>query len=197
MKKWSREKKRGVAIIAVMLSILGFLTGMLIDSLQEEEPVPRVETREENLPLEEAEGEPLQATLSGQEPSILPETEISMTTKFSRCGHSLKTPAPTGLVGLRKSEVEALGFEWISEGEGSVLLHGSINGYCPEHLVLCLRNGDVIVEKRSETDFSLLTQILILEDAEAMEPLLEEELRRGVEIRSLSELDDYLESIET
>jgi len=213
MKKWSREKKRGVAIIVLMLGVVGLLTGLLIDmlakaretkepeSLGREEalespelPLPE-ETLETELMEEKKEGtKSLSVARSGDE-SLYPAARILCS--FLSCGHSLQMEAPKGLLGLTEQEMESLGYRVERIPGLGPSIRCSLKSYCPKHLLLCYRDGRLFVEQLDPETLRMKESLQIPLETQILEPLLLAELENGVEIQSLDEVEEYLEALES
>ena len=181
MRQFLRENRRMLVLAAVAL-IAGLVVGVFVGL---------------NLPKEE------DAAAAGRlgTRSVLPGTEIERQTAYTRCGHRQVEPIdPACFVGYTEEELAAFyRGDRISAFDGKrVVIDRTVEGCCPEHVILRLVNGAFTV---GQTDPVTLTEQILhtlpLEETVTMTNEERSALTEGLVFDSLSDIDAYLESMES
>ncbi len=133
-----------------------------------------------------------------EEKLIIPSAaQVVLISEFTSCGH------------LAEREIDMLGadgealtrdisaYEILELTEKRAVLRKSREGYCPAHYLLVRENGGLYVEKRSEADGEN-EQVMKLDfDAQNISEELEAEINAGIAFDTLSQIDEFIENIES
>lgn len=127
--------------------------------------------------------------------------ELLQTLTYTRCEHVVtrRVTAPAELYGKTLQEVEPLYDEWqITEFAPKLIKMGQRPDlYCPDHMVLMPdATGVLCVFQNKYGDALALVSELELE-LSALPAAVQEEVRPGIGFATLSELEQWLESVES
>lgn len=136
------------------------------------------------------------------EAAVLPETRVEREICYLRCNHTdtVQMADTSAVVGLTRRELAAKYPDAVITSFSSELVRlvMSVDGYCPEHLVLQADAQNVLEVYRMQEDTLEMRSVLRLEhtldgfDAETVA-----ELQQGVLFHTLDEINHYLESMES
>ena len=214
MSIFDHEKKRSLYAIfglsALMVFLLGALVGIAVAELRD--PKPNVElTDYDNQPDVPSKGgntiqanpadrvaeEPNTGVSDIGERSVLPSSRVWVRHVFETCGDALTEAFEGDLTGLSESEL----LEVCSRVEGmetsDITLERSVAGCCPSHYLLKWDRDALCVFSADATTYQpiMLTTVEIAQ--EILSAATQQALADGVLFASLSEIDQYIESMES
>lgn len=133
--------------------------------------------------------------------SVLPETRIVRHVRFESCGHEvLSEPPQKAFIGYTQTELESFYAPCVIgrfDGE-QIEINQSMENYCPKHYVLKQEGEDLCVYRTESEHLTWqLERVLDTELAAMLQDEMHEQLAKGIAFDSLSEIDAYLESIES
>ncbi len=144
---------------------------------------------------------PAQAVDAADGPTVQEGCELLQTLTYTRCEHVVtrRVTAPPELYGKTLAQVEALYPEWrVTEFAPKLIkMEQQPDIYCPDHMVLMPNGAGVLcVFENKYGDALALVNELDLE-LSALPSAVQEELRHGKGFSTLSELEQWLESVES
>lgn len=176
-----RNKKILLSAGTVISLGLGFLVGWLVH------PAP-------------APGDPSQSVGEIGDSIILPTTAVTWEYRFTMCEHVRTVKNNRNVIGMSKDELTAKfsGSEILQWDQEQVSIKRTIEGCCPAHYLLQLNDRQIICVY--QVDSNTFEKVLYMElttdsgsiDAEAMQ-----ELKTGVCLNTLDEINEYIESVES
>jgi uncharacterized protein YacL (UPF0231 family) len=122
---------------------------------------------------------------------------LTIDTEYKKCGHVVKQKKV-----LKKNydsagelEKDYKGYEAISLSVGKGEIYKSVDGYCPKHYIMKIKDGVVVIfYKEPQSDNKLIKEITDIK-AQDLSYEDQEELKRGIEIYSDESLFQKLEEI--
>lgn len=193
MKLFLEENRTKLYIIASALAVallaLGIFIGMLIAQ------------RAESKSSQTAPALDIQAAAEPS-PDVNEDTEEQMLSRvvtrtvFLRCGHEFEESRDEAL-SMKEAEMKYSGYRLTDRKDDAATFQREIDDYCPKHFILVRRDQKLNVE---QCDAQTGERIVVRELEAELRPFSKEstgELEEGIVFDELSQIDEYIENMES
>lgn len=200
----NRAKLWGIgALTGVVLFLAGLLLGAGLDGPAQPLPTPAFTAVPTPLhtpaPLSAAPASDavLPAAKVGTV-SVLPDAEVVWRTRFGSCGH-VCLHGGEDITGYTQQALQARfpDRELVTFSAEKVCLQDARGGYCPAHLVVVLHDGVPAIIQTDAQTYAPMELVRLEWDVSALSPSALAELSRGVPFDELSQIDEYIENLES
>ncbi len=183
-----------------------FLMGMLFGNMTS--LFPAAENREPSYLSAEQPGLPPAPNGTGGEAEavggeraavVLDTTEVEWISVFLACGHERVSSDSESAVGMTLENLEAVysDYEVRLFTAAKVKLRRELGGYCPDHYVLMLERGEIIVQRTDSDSFLPYTVMTLPVSPETLGAEARAELETGIPFDTLAEINVYFESVDS
>ncbi len=179
-----------VGVLCVLLTVGTFFGYKLGENISREENVGNVDEISTNLPIIDTE-------VMAEKQDIKEDYIILKKVEYELCDHVSSTED----VIIASSLDEALEnvddeYTVVSKGTNGAVLSKKLSGYCSDHFLITVKDGSVIVyrrinEKEKEIYKNLEIPVNILRDDTISD------LKKGIEVDSVDELNKIVEELES
>lgn len=180
------KENRRILLCTVLGLVAGMLLGLVLQSFGDESEGTEDSTQVDRI----------------GEISLLPTTHVEREICYLSCSHTgtVEMTDTSALVGKTRRELAALFPDAVITSFTSELVHivMSVDGYCPEHLLLKANEQGMLEVYRMQEDNLSMTSILQLQySLDTFDDETAAELREGVLFHTLDDINHYLESLES
>jgi hypothetical protein len=131
--------------------------------------------------------------------SVLPETNVIFEYNFLECGHTITRSPTASLTGMTEDEIRKMypGYTILQFAKENLLMQCKIEGHCPDHYLLKLEEGRLYVYRTDEVTLKPGQLMNLSIDVTSVDETAVEALSKGIAFSSLSDIDIYLENLDS